>query len=339
MKRYVLPLFIVLELVGRYVGLIFPDMQKDTEKSRPSSYAGFHHLYGPYPIPGKFEVYFSNSWCKVTHNKDSNRITRPLDDTTDYSKKPKLNIYGCSFTWGSGLNDSSTYPYIIQSQMHQYNVQNMGVFAAGNLVALLQLRDEIQRNDKPDIAIVAYASFHDERNTFNREWATLIKESVKQDHSDGEQKASEAARQIDTIKFPQARLVNDSLKIDYKPLNGDLFPFSRYSVSCFLIHQLINVIDESKIHSNEVTRKIFLEMHQLCVHNGIRLIVTCIDDDQNTQAMQSYFKRNGIEHLNFGVNYLDKKYNLFPDEHPNEKADQIYATRIVEYLNKYPTPR
>lgn len=333
--RYFIIFILLLEVAGRFAGLVFPNMERDLEISKPTEYAGFHPLYGPYPVPGKFEVFFSKKWCQVTQNKDSNRITRPATDTTDYTHKPTLNIYGCSFTWGVGINDSSTYPFLVQKALPFYNVQNKGVFAAGNILAYLQLKEEIERHEPPAIALITYASFHDQRNTMNREWATYIKQSVIQ-VSGSKAEELKRAHFIDTLRLPQARLIGDSLCVSYKPLNGDLFPFSRYSVICNLIHTYLNYRDEKKINSNLVTRKLFYEIKEMSKKNGIRLIIACIDSDENTKSMQAYFKKLGIEYLSFGVDYEhDNKYNLYPDLHPNERTNVIYANKIIDYLKKH----
>lgn len=338
--KYILAVIFFLlfsEGIVRLIGIpLFPNAEQSTERSEPSEYAGFDPKYGPYPIPGKFQVLFTNKWCQVTHNKDSNRITRPISDIIDYTRKPKINIYGCSYTWGTGISDSSTYPYLVQKAFPFYNVQNKGIFAAGNVIAYLQIKEEIRRHQQPAIALVAYASFHDQRNTFNREWAIPIKESVKSVNYDNPTSLNDAINHIDTIQLPHALILHDSLCIEYKPLAGNLFPFSKYSAICNLINYYINYRNEEETKSNEVTRKIFFEINKICKQNGIRLIVTCIDNDKNTLGMQDYFKKQSIEFLSFGVDWNDKNYNLYPDEHPNEKAHVIYAKKIVDYLAKNP---
>jgi hypothetical protein len=314
----------------------FPEMDNSSEKSVPGEYAGFHPMYGPYPLPGKYNVIFTDKWCQVTHNADSNRITRLLSDSTDYTKIPKLNIYGCSFTWGTGINDSSTYPFLVQKALLHYNVQNKGVFAAGNLITYLQLKDDIIRNRKPAIAVVAYASFHDQRNTMNREWSTMIRESVLSATKNVEESISnDRINFIDTIKLPTASLLKDSLSINYLPLEGKLFPLSRHFVICNLLNYFINIRNEQKTKSNLVTRKIFLEINKLCKENGIRLIVTLIDNDENTEGMKDYFLKQDIEYLNFDIDWNNNEYNLYPDLHPNEKANEVYAKKIIDYLRTH----
>lgn len=332
----VMCILLLSEVVLRLMHIpTFPKMDNSSEKSIPTEYAGFHPMYGPYPLPGKFKVIFTDKWCQVTHNADSNRITRLLSDSTDYTKIPKLNIYGCSFTWGTGINDSSTYPFLVQKALPHYNVQNKGVFAAGNLIAYLQLKDEITRNRKPAIAVIAYASFHDQRNTMNREWSIMMRESIVASTKDLEgSKKNYSINFMDSIKFPKASLINDSLCINYQPLERRLFPFSRYSVICNLLNYIINSRNEEKTKSNPVTRNIFLEINKLCKENGIRLIVTLIDNDETTEGMKDYFLKQGIEYLAFDVDWNNNEYNLYPDLHPNEKANKVYAKKIIDYLKR-----
>ena len=334
----VLFIFLLTEGAIRLLGIKpFPQMEEGNERSEPFEYAGFHPLYGPCPVPGKFRVIFSKDWCDVTHNADSNRITRFAKDTTDYSSLPKLNFYGCSFTWGTGLNDSETYPFLVQKSLQHYNISNKGIFAAGNLISLLQLKNEIDRNIQPAIAIVTYANFHDQRNTFNREWATMIKQTFKTPvKRETKQQAKQAAKFIDTLKFPMARLKDNRLRISYQKLNGNLFPFSKYLAISNCINYYLMCQDEKKMHSNLVSRRIFSEMNVLCKINNIRLIVACLDNDQKSKKMQEYFNHEGIENFSFDVDYeRNNEYNQFPDLHPNSKANKLYAQKIVNYLNKH----
>jgi hypothetical protein len=83
---------------------------------------GYKHL------PGKFKVTLNGNYSfKATHLNNSLRVTHPLNTYNQSSKKPEIWIFGCSFTYGWSLNDSETYPWLMQEKLPNYEIVNFGV--------------------------------------------------------------------------------------------------------------------------------------------------------------------------------------------------------------------
>ena len=60
--------------------------------------------------PGKFNVTINKKQkYNVTHTSDSLRTTGSNSDIA----KINIQLHGCSFTYGMGVNDEETYPFIL----------------------------------------------------------------------------------------------------------------------------------------------------------------------------------------------------------------------------------
>jgi hypothetical protein len=74
-----------------------------------------------------------------TINKDGYRPTNLLN--TEYNNDRSIVCLGCSFTFGVGLNDNETLPYLLQDSLkHKYNVYNMAVsgYAPNHILAQIE---------------------------------------------------------------------------------------------------------------------------------------------------------------------------------------------------------
>lgn len=98
----------------------------------------------------------------VIQNIDSNgnRLT-PSQQVPSGAKK--LAIYGCSFTYGTGLMDSETYSALLQQALPELRVINKGVGGHSSVQSLLRFRADIAENNV-DMAIFGVISDHRYRN-------------------------------------------------------------------------------------------------------------------------------------------------------------------------------
>lgn len=127
-----------------------------------------HPTLGYTHIPGRFIVTLSSGYSfNVTHLPNALRITHPIDSNKEPKRKEEIWVFGCSYTHGWSISDEETYPWLLQKQFPEYDVINFGMSGYGTIHSLLQFRDAL-KTKTPKVAILAYARFHDERNTFSR---------------------------------------------------------------------------------------------------------------------------------------------------------------------------
>lgn len=99
---------------------------------------------------------------------------------------PRLGLYGCSFTYGTGLADEETFAARLQQALPGLKILNRGIGGHGTVQNYLQLRRDID-GGAVDAAIFALISDHKFRNIahpqrmrqyLSREWYVLGVEHV-----------------------------------------------------------------------------------------------------------------------------------------------------------------
>lgn len=78
-----------------------------------------------------------------THNENGLRLT----PNNNVNSRICLNIYGCSFAYGYGIEDSETITAYLQKKLPQYNVKNFGITGAGAHQMLARLEFDIDSNE------------------------------------------------------------------------------------------------------------------------------------------------------------------------------------------------
>jgi hypothetical protein len=101
---------------------------------------------------------------KYSFDASSRRFTKKNTSVT----KKNLILLGCSFTLGSGLNDSETFSFYLSELRPDYNVYNLGIYGAGANDILDDLKSFKRFEDIPKTrGIVLYTAIFDhiERTT------------------------------------------------------------------------------------------------------------------------------------------------------------------------------
>ena len=189
-----------------------------------------HPTLGYSLIPGKFIITLGSRYSfNVTHLPNTLRITHPIDGYLNKDKqKEEIWIFGCSFTHGWGLNDEETYPWLLQERFPEYEIVNFGVGGYGTIHSLTQFREALEIKT-PKLAVLAYASFHDKRNTFIR----------------NRKKQVQLTKQLGPIFQPYALLDSQGrLQYSFSDVEYREVPLMRHSALVHFIENLYNVYEE-----------------------------------------------------------------------------------------------
>jgi hypothetical protein len=82
---------------------------------------------------------------------------------------------GCSFTFGHGLNDEDTWPWLLQEKLPDHRVTNLGCMGYGTDQALLAAEREIRSHPGTTAAVVlGFADFQIERNRSTQGWLSMV---------------------------------------------------------------------------------------------------------------------------------------------------------------------
>jgi hypothetical protein len=281
-----------------------------------------HPTLGYSHLPGSFTITMPQTSLTyhVTHLPDTLRVTHPLETyAAGGSGKEEIWIFGGSFTYGWGLDDDETFPWVLQESFPEFEVVNFGVSGYGTLISLLQFEEALARGRRPRIAVIAYATFHDMRNTFLRR----------------HRKGLVQGNRLGPLVLPYARLdAEGQLEIRMADSVYREFPLMRRSALAHLLDTFYNHrIEDRFVDSAAVTRAILTEFQGLCEENGIRLVVAGIDDWRGT-PMPGFLEERGISFVEIWVDLSDPRYVNSRDvfHHPNALAHRLYARRIEEFL-------
>ncbi|WP_417912144.1 SGNH/GDSL hydrolase family protein [Candidatus Electronema sp. TJ] len=277
-----------------------------------------HPTLGYASLPGQFTVTLlrTNYSFHVTHLPNGLRVTHPLNTYDPSVRKPEIWILGCSFTHGWSLNDEDTYPWRLQEHLPEYEVINFGFSGYGTIHSLIQLREALAAGKKPEIAVLAYADMHDERNTFLRK----------------RRKSIAPWNRLGPLVQPYARLDNDG-KLSYylDEVEYTEFPLMRYSALSHFTEIKWNELEQKLKQSRKVSEALVLEMANTARQHGVKFILATIGKDPQ---MLAFAEKNGIPNVDISVNFRkNPKYmNLPHDGHPSPLATKEYAKHLEAFL-------
>lgn len=280
-----------------------------------------HNRYGYSMKPGRFIINQDNQlkWIS-TQNEKGYRLCSETPDST----KPQIWIFGCSFTYGWGNDDSLTYPWLLQKNLPNYTIRNYGVGGYSTYHSLMQLQDCLANTPEkkyPKKIILAYASFHNQRNTASPFWMKSISCNKK----------------MIELQYPYVRLI-DSKLVSYRQKIG----YSEFlgAKTFATIHTLETGINRQKnklLNSQAVTLRLIEKIKDLCDENHIEFILFAIDNETDTYHILGVLYKQ-IPQLNTIMAPIDlysEEHTFLPyDPHPNKNGHKIYAKALTEWLEK-----
>jgi lysophospholipase L1-like esterase len=236
------------------------------------------------------------------------------------STKPQIWIFGCSYTFGWVLNDQESYPWRLQALLPEYDIVNFGTSGYSTLQSLIQLENEVREGKKPRLAILAYLTFHDERNTLAplrskilgfmwRDWG-----EVNQPYA---------------VMRPDGKLERRKSE-PYRPY----VPWVQYSAFAnYLDWTIVRHLERRAIGDDQrtaITRELVREFIGLGRANGFPTLIADLNGKPSDIA--SVANAEGAPFVHIGVQYKDPEMTIPHDIHPTAKADMIMADRLDKFL-------
>jgi hypothetical protein len=275
-----------------------------------------HPVLGYSHIPGSFSVTLETGYSfTMTHLPDLSRITRQIDPGVVAGKKKEVWIFGCSYTHGWSINDEETYPWLISAMFPDFSVVNFGVGGYGTIHSLLQLKDALE-SSLPELVIVAYPDFHDERNTFART----------------RRKFMAPWNRLGPLFQPYARIDrHGNLHLSITDVEYREIPLMKHSSIVHAVEQLYNHLESKRLRGHAVTQALIMEMANISRQHDVAFVVALLS---SRSKMVDFLKDRGIPYVDIAVNLsVPGNTNLPHDAHPSAVANQKYAARLVEYID------
>ena len=262
--------------------------------------------------PGRYTVRFPTGRSfDVTHGPDGLRSVRPPERDAAAGARG-LWIFGCSFSYGWGVDDAETYAWRLQERLPEWDVVNFSVNGYGTLQSLLQLERALRERPAPAVVVLAYAAFHDERNTFLRQ----------------RRKRVAPFSQLGPLVQPFARVGEEgALRVEMAEVTYREWPGMRQSALVHSAEQSWNRLEVDRVDSAAVTRAIVDRFIATARGAGARVIVAGIAG--RFAPVLEHAGARGAEPLVLAVDLSQPGMrNPPPDGHPSPRAHAQYAARL-----------
>ncbi|MEZ4775341.1 MAG: hypothetical protein R3D00_19305 [Bacteroidia bacterium] len=275
--------------------------------------------------PGTYEVTINHGLkYTVSHGEDSLRIT--TYKLRAEASPDSVYFLGCSFTYGMGVSDSLTFPFLVNQYLPNTYTKNLGVPGYGTVQAYLQIRRLIAQREIPGTIILNYADFHDARNS--------LTPAYRRDLYMGYQRSDSLVQtRMHGSRIPY--LSQENTNVHFCKWE-DLYQNWEYRETFASVNFLQDLRDQSQrraIDARANTIQLFSMIKALCNEAHIRLVVTGITHSAETKKMLALLEKSGIETLDISVDLSLKEYTNAPfDDHPNAVAHEIYAKKIIDFL-------
>jgi len=322
---------IAIEIIFRLFGYQPYSVQKYSLTSQPNKYMLPDDSLGFRLNEGYFNVIINDSVkYSATHNSNGLRIIENLNSTKSDSTKNLL--FGGSFPYGMGIDDSLSYPFLINQKQSQL-FENHCVPGFGMVQSIIQLDKEIQKPAiKINQVILHYASFYDDRNALTPDYRIALHH--------GFMNSNKAARALySQANYPYIKgKKQENFEIAYQPLDKIYrnWWLRNYSASINFIQTLTDKNHSSIALKNSKSQWIIQQLNdKYCQPNNIKLTIATITNDAETDKIKTFCQQKNIETVDLFVDYAKPEYSNLPhDSHPNATAHALYAKKMLAFLNK-----
>jgi hypothetical protein len=278
-------------------------------------------------LKGVYQIsYDSITLNKVTVDSLGNRWT----GNTSKSNLPLVDILGCSFTFGTSVDDSSSYPFQLQKMMPFCQIHNKGVGGYSLLQMFLSLKKDVELGNVPKIAVFNYAHFHNERTPLSKRW---IRNLNFYNNLDNKSKF-----RVAKFNYPYAILdKNKALTIKY--IQKENWPSDFWFRDKSYLVDIFNTIYDKlydktqEKYLEEISFWLVLEIKRYCSEHNIKLVFTGMT--KKSEDFLSKISTQGIDTIFFDVDLSIPNMNLkpFDPDHPSPAAHKLYAQKLFNYLH------
>jgi hypothetical protein len=264
-------------------------------------------------LPGRYRVRFASGHSfSVTHDEDGHRLTRP-GTLPQPDLRPQVWLLGGSFTYGWAIDDEASFPWQLQELLPELRIESLAVPGYGTLHGLVELRRRVAAGERPAVVVVAYISFHDERNTFVR----------------SRRKRVAPFNSLGPLVQPYARLKGDELVIAMAEVEYREWPGMRGSALVHFAEDRWNAIEAGRARSGQVTLAILEEIGRVARSVDARVLVATLVADARAAEVRRFARAQGFALLEADVDLSRPGFRNTPhDSHPSPRAASEYARRF-----------
>jgi hypothetical protein len=241
-----------------------------------------------------------------------------------YNKTNKnLILFGCSITFGSGLDSNQTLQYLLYRKLGNYNVYNYATpgYGTQQMHALLQEnRIPTEITNASNTVIYVYIDDHVRRVSgslsafWTRDYPYYYIDNKGALAREGSFRTGRRA----TTKIYDSILSLENYDYFLKLINFDL-PL-RSHIQIELVHRLIH--ESKKISEKQLDADFYVLFHPES------------SNSDEAQQLKRILERDGIKTIDVKIEGYRVNYTILGDGHPTYPANLAIANEIVSRLNK-----
>ncbi len=231
---------------------------------------------------------------------------------------PVIAVHGCSFTFGHGVDDERTWPWLVQETLPGHEVRNRGCAGYSYYQMLLSLRRTLER-DRPAAVVVGFLDFLTNRSTNSFDYVSRERQHMG--------------------KLPACVSRRKKLR-EFPPTHYRFVPLSWRSATLRLLEIGLNRWRfrgrGHPILKRRTTEHLLLLMRHLCQRHNAQLLIACLEP---TLAWEDFFVRQGFsfcvcEHDFYARDPQRGYLNLLQpyDRHPSALAHERIAHSVAQGL-------
>lgn len=279
-------------------------------------------IYGLQLSPGKFSITLNDS---VTFHTSHDRFRKRRSGEKDSCER--IFVYGCSFTYGYGVNDDQTFVSLLNRSREGESFSNFGVPGYGTLQALMRLKKEIESGNVPSSVMIVHSSVHPERNGMANSYRKALKIGYKNSNKHVESNMQDA-------RFPFMEKSKSAVQfVSWKEIYSNWPGREQFAIVNAVQSLSQERPNEEKLE--QITERIFEDIVELCDANSIRCIVVNLDDGKFKNRYQDLLEKFQVGVVSVNFDFTSEKYTNRPyDSHPNTLGHKRIAGSILDYLNQ-----
>lgn len=282
-------------------------------------------------LSGKFEALINKQKIVSTHTFKKTRLTYKED-----SRMPKVLLLGCSYTYGFGLSDNQTYPYLIDSLITELDFENYAIPGGCTIQSLQRLKKLLKEKNRKQIKAVVlnYLSFHNERNCLNKKYQEKLVTGYLQIINDLNYFPYKKHL---SGRYPYLKNNNTNGNVDFismQEMENNEFLLKRKLAINALLSSAINNHSINQEEETRISQLLIKQIQDLCLKNQIQFYLSYMESPETIKEILSSCSQNNIKTIDLSFDFNDKSNFNYPDDpfHPNAKANKKIAEEFVSFV-------
>lgn len=296
-------------------------------ESEPAPFLMPHPTLGFCLNPGIFDITIGQHEgisFSALHRADS---TRSLGSTINDSSGFDILLFGCSYAYGLGVNDSQTMGWHLQNHFDTIAFKSHCTPGYGDIQAFHLLQNLARKGQMPEIVVLNFCDFHLERNVLANEYRKHLML--------GYQRSKEGLdTMMQTGGFPYVVSKGKDLFFEVEPWSSvySNWPGREHLALVNLLQTVREqLFDQSDHHGASIT--LFRRINDLCNAHNTNLLVAALTKTSETTAFLKQCRHHGLTVADISVDLLESHYNNQPyDSHPNALAHKQFANALKPVL-------